>query len=51
LHVGLASVALDAGIDTNVARDMDGNPRPLGRPDLGADESGLRLYLPLVMRN
>lgn len=51
LHVGLASVALDAGMDTDVTRDIDGDLRPVGRPDLGADESGMRLYLPAIMRN
>ena len=37
---------------TWVTRDIDGDPRPLGLPDVGADEYvAARIYLPLVLRN
>ena len=38
-HIGAASTALEAGVDTTVADDFDRQPRPMGlRPDIGADE-------------
>jgi uncharacterized repeat protein (TIGR01451 family) len=38
-HLGLDSAAVDAGIDTQVHRDVDGQPRPhYDGYDLGADE-------------
>jgi hypothetical protein len=43
-HLSFASMAIDAGVGSDVATDLDGTPRPLGDgPDLGADEIGLRL--------
>jgi hypothetical protein len=43
-HVGLASAAVDRGLDAGVETDLDGDPRPLGQGhDLGADEVGLIL--------
>jgi parallel beta-helix repeat protein len=50
-HIGLDSVAVDRGIDVGVTEDIDGNPRPIGRPDLGVDEWGMRICLPLARRN
>ncbi len=51
-HIGPGSAAMDAGIPTVVTTDIDGDPRPLGLPDVGADEYVIaRLYLPLVLRN
>jgi uncharacterized repeat protein (TIGR01451 family) len=41
-HIGIDSAAVDAGVDTAVEDDLDGDPRPQhGRNDLGADETGL----------
>jgi hypothetical protein len=38
-HIGPASAAIDQGLATIVAKDMDGDPRPSGSAaDLGADE-------------
>jgi uncharacterized repeat protein (TIGR01451 family) len=38
-HIGVASNAIDRGIDAGVGEDMDGEPRPQGdAADLGADE-------------
>ncbi len=52
-HLQPGSPAVDAGVNLGVATDLDGDPRPNGpRPDVGADERrGLRLYLPLILRN
>jgi parallel beta-helix repeat protein len=49
-HIALGSAAIDAGVDVGVETDIDGDPRPIGRPDLGADEWGMRICLPLVLR-
>ncbi len=38
-HIGAESAALDAGVDTGVTTDVDGDPRPIGASyDVGADE-------------
>jgi 4-hydroxy-3-polyprenylbenzoate decarboxylase len=50
-HLTSGSAAIDAGVEADVTTDIDENPRPIGRPDLGADEWGTRVYLPLVLRN
>jgi len=50
-HIGLGSAAIDRGVDLGVVVDIDSDPRPIGRPDLGVDERGMRICLPLVLRN
>jgi parallel beta-helix repeat protein len=50
-HIGLGSAAIDRGVDAGVTEDIDGDPRPIGRPDLGVDERGTRVYLPLTVRS
>lgn len=51
-HLGNGSNAIGHAITlTWVTQDVDGDPRPLGLPDIGADEVYRRLYLPLVLRN
>jgi uncharacterized repeat protein (TIGR01451 family) len=41
-HIGLASAAIDQGVDAGVDDDIDGQPRPQGSGyDVGADETGL----------
>jgi len=54
-HIGEGSAALNRGVATGVHTDMDGQPRPWGLPDLGADEvwpptAIVRAYLPIIMR-
>jgi uncharacterized repeat protein (TIGR01451 family) len=40
-HIGPNSAAIDVGVDTGVADDIDGAPRPMGGGyDIGADEFG-----------
>ncbi len=46
-HIGPASAARDAGVESGITVDMDGQIRPVGpAPDLGADEWGHFLFLP-----
>jgi hypothetical protein len=49
-HLSLASPAIDQGVDAEVSTDLDNRVRPIGRPDLGAYESGTRLFLPMLLR-
>ena len=52
-HLGLASAAIDAGINAGVLVDFEGDPRPLGVGfDIGFDErtAALKLFLPLIVR-
>jgi hypothetical protein len=51
-HLTAASQnAIDHGVDSGVPIDIDGDPRPMGNGyDLGADEFGFRIYLPLILR-
>jgi hypothetical protein len=50
-HIMASSAAIDTGIDAGVTTDIDGDPRPalLGY-DIGADEFGLWLYLPSILK-
>jgi hypothetical protein len=43
------SPARDAGAVVAVTTDVDGDPRPLGGYDIGADEFALRSFLPMLM--
>jgi hypothetical protein len=54
-HIMSGSGAINAGLDTSVTTDVDGQPRPFEEPDLGADEywpAGALsyVYLPLIVR-
>jgi hypothetical protein len=49
-HLTAGSPARDAGAVVDVSSDIDGDPRPVGGYDIGADEYALRGYLPLVRR-
>jgi len=50
-HIGLTSTAIDKGVDAGVDDDIDGDPRPQGSGyDIGADESGYKIYLPVMLR-
>jgi hypothetical protein len=48
-HLTSRSAAIDAGVDASITTDVDGDPRPIGRPDLGADEWGTKVFLPLTL--
>jgi parallel beta-helix repeat protein len=52
-HLQAGSPCIDAGTTiVGVNRDIDGDPRPIGiLPDIGADEWGRRVLLPLVLRS
>ena len=51
-HLSRTSDAIDAGIDAGVNVDIDGETRPVGSPDLGADEyTGQRsIFIPMIRR-
>jgi hypothetical protein len=50
-HLTQCSAAINAGEDAGVTEDYDGDTRPrLGGFDIGADEFGWSLFLPLVLR-
>jgi hypothetical protein len=48
-HLLVGSAAIDAGVTTTVSQDIDGEPRPCGGYDLGADERCCWVYLPLML--
>jgi hypothetical protein len=50
-HLAEGSSAIDKGVEAGVANDLDGHPRPIGPPDLGAYEWARRIFLPFVLRN
>lgn len=55
-HLTENSIAIGAGVDAGIVKDIDGEPRPSGTGfDLGADQyypGGARtLFLPIVFRN
>jgi hypothetical protein len=50
-HLAEGSLAIDNGLEAGVTNDLDGYPRPIGPPDLGAYEWARRIYLPLVQRS
>jgi hypothetical protein len=52
-HLTASSAAIDKGVPAGVLNDIDGQPRPLQAPDLGADEYWAPgypklIYLPVV---
>ena len=49
-HIRPDSAAVDAGARYYVVADFDGTLRPIGLPDIGADEWGTRMFLPLVLK-
>ncbi|TET55345.1 MAG: right-handed parallel beta-helix repeat-containing protein [Anaerolineales bacterium] len=49
-HISAGSPAMNVGVNAGIATDIDGEIR-LGTPDLGADETWYRVYLPLVLRS
>jgi hypothetical protein len=50
-HLTAGSPARDAGTAVDVTTDVDGDPRPVGAYDIGADEYALRRFLPVLVRN
>lgn len=53
-HLGFRSAAIDAGVDSGIPTDIDGETRPAGAGyDIGADEftgTRIKLFLPILMR-
>jgi hypothetical protein len=50
-HLTSCSAAIDAGVNAGILEDYDGDSRPrLGGYDIGADEFGWLVYLPLILR-
>jgi parallel beta-helix repeat protein len=50
-HLTAGSAAINKGTDSGVTVDIDGEPRPVGAYDIGADEYvKSRVYLPAVFR-
>jgi hypothetical protein len=47
-HINSDSAAACRGVNTDVAVDIDGEPRPSSQPDIGADET-TQCFLPLVL--
>jgi len=46
------SPCIDAGVETGVMEDFEGDPRPrISGVDIGVDEYVPRMYLPLIMHN
>ena len=51
-HIEPTSAAVDAGANTRLKYDIDGDPRPLGRGyDIGADEAWQHLFLPFATKS
>jgi hypothetical protein len=50
-HLTDGSPARDAGAAVDVTTDVDGDPRPVGAYDIGADEYALRRFLPLLVKD
>ena len=49
-HIGMGSPAINAGVYSGIATDLDGQAR-VADPDIGAYEGGCAVYLPLVLRS
>ena len=49
-HIQSNSGAKDHGLNLGYSRDVDGQKRPLGIPDIGADEYMLNRFMPLLFR-
>jgi parallel beta-helix repeat protein len=51
-HITAESPVIDKGIDTWISIDMDGQPRPAGDTDIGADEYAqtVMVFLPLTLK-
>ena len=48
LHLQPSSPAIDRVYGGSIITDIDGDKRPIGLVDLGADEFGTKIYLPLI---
>lgn len=49
-HLRPNSPAIDAGLELGYISDIDNDHRPIGLPDIGADEYTAYIYLPIINR-
>lgn len=49
-HIQSNSGAKDHGLNLGYSRDVDGQKRPVGIPDIGADEYMLQTFMPILIR-
>jgi len=50
-HLTVGSAAINQARDIGVTNDIDNQRRPVGAPDIGADEFMLFVHLPLTLRD
>jgi len=49
-HLTAHSDAIGEGVAAGVEDDIDGDPRPVNEPDIGADQYIPRIYTPLILK-
>jgi hypothetical protein len=49
-HLTASSDAIGAGVAAGVTEDIDGDPRPVNSPDIGADQYLPKVYAPFLLK-